>query len=262
MNLRERVYKIIFEADTKAGRYFDIVLLWIIVFSVILVFWESVPEYGSRFAETFQILEWIVTIIFSVEYILRIIVSRRPLNYIFSFWGFVDFLAILPTYLSLVLVGYHYLVVIRIFRLLRVFRILKLVKFIKESEILYSALRASSYKISIFLLAVTTVVISMGTVMYVIEGGRNGFDSIPNSIYWAVITVTTVGYGDVIPHTFFGKLVSSVVMIIGYAIIAVPTGIITVEMSRASAGKMICSQCSHTNINESNFCNRCGNKLR
>jgi len=259
--MRKRLYQIIFEAETRAGRSFDVVLLWLIVGSVLLVFMESVPTLGRAHARFFMTTEWVVTVIFSLEYLTRIWVSPRPWRYIFSFWGFVDLVSILPTYLSLLFTGYHYLLVIRIFRLLRVFRVLKLVRFIKASEMLYTALRSSSVKISIFLLAITAIVVTVGTLMYVLEGGANGFESIPQSIYWAIVTVTTVGYGDIVPHSFLGKLLSSMVMIIGYAIIAVPTGIITVEMSRASAAPIHCKACGQPNPSSARFCNHCGQKL-
>lgn len=259
--MKERLYRIVFEADSRAGRLFDVILLWLIVISVVLVFLDSVPEYNKNYRQFFIISEWTITIFFTLEYILRIVISARPLKYVFSFWGFVDLLAILPTYLSLVLVNSHYLLVIRIFRLLRVFRVLKLVRFIKESEILFSALKASTHKIGVFLLTVTSVVVTMGTIMYVVEGGKNGFESIPHSIYWAVVTVTTVGYGDIIPQTPLGKFVSSIAMIIGFAIIAVPTGIITVEMTKASAAKVVCRSCAHNNTTDAKYCNQCGTMI-
>lgn len=259
--IKQQLYRIIFESDTKSGKLFDLILLWLIIFSVLLVFLDSVPEYNQDYRKFFLITEWGITIIFTLEYILRLLISPKPAKYVFSFWGFIDLLAILPTYLSLIFINSHYLLVIRIFRLLRVFRVLKLVRFIRESEILFSALKASSHKIGVFLLTVTSVVITMGTVMYVVEGGVNGFESIPHSIYWAVVTVTTVGYGDVIPQTALGKFVSAIAMIMGYAIIAVPTGIITVEISRASAAKKICLECQKSNNHDANFCNDCGAKL-
>lgn len=261
MTSREKLYKIIFETDTEAGRRFDVFLLWIILFSVVVVMIESVPEIGAKYSNVFFAIEWCMTLIFSVEYLLRIWISHRPLKYVFSFWGFIDLLSILPTYLSFFIVGYHYLIIVRIFRLLRVFRIMKLARFNTESQLLAGALKSSLHKLSVFLLAVISIVIFMGTIMYVVEGGEKGFTSIPQSIYWAIVTVTTVGYGDMVPHTTLGKFISSIAMIIGYGIIAVPTGIITVEMSRSAFKKIKCTVCHHDNELSANYCNNCGNKL-
>ncbi|MEO7959959.1 MAG: ion transporter [Ginsengibacter sp.] len=258
MTVREKLYKIVFETDTKAGKQFDVFLLWIILFSVLIVMIESVPENGGKYYSIFFVIEWIMTIIFTLEYLLRIWISPQPLKYIFSFWGLIDLLSILPTYVRLFIFGYHYLIVVRIFRLLRVFRILKLARFNSESRMLAGALKSSLHKISIFLVAVIAIVVFLGTIMYVVEGGEEGFTSIPQSIYWAIVTVTTVGYGDMVPQTFLGKFISSIAMIIGYAIIAVPTGIITVEMSKSGAGRAACPHCSNENPSSAKFCNACG----
>lgn len=223
---------------------------------------DSVPNLNLNFKNEFYSIEWVFTVIFSLEYLVRIYISPKPIRYVLSFWGIIDLLAILPTYASLFFYGYHYLLVVRILRLLRVFRILKLVRFNKEAIILLRALKASSYKIGIFFSAVLTIVILLGTVMYVVEHGENGFTSIPQSIYWAIITVTTVGYGDIVPHTILGKFISSFAMIIGYAIIAVPTGIITVEMSKSTALKILCPHCSTNNSETSNYCTNCGSPLK
>lgn len=257
MTIREQLYKIIFETDTKAGKQFDVFLLWIILLSVLVVMIESVPEMGNQYIESFFIIEWVLTFIFSVEYLLRIWISPKPIKYVFSFWGIIDLLSILPTYLSLFISGYHYLLVVRIFRLLRVFRILKLARFNAEALILKEALKGSAYKISIFLLSVLAIVTFLGTIMYVIESGEEGFTSIPQSIYWAIVTVTTVGYGDLVPHTVLGKIISSIAMILGYAIIAVPTGIVTVEMSKSSKNDKECSNCGHKNDKKAHYCNQC-----
>lgn len=259
---KEELYRIIFESDTKAGKRFDVILLWCILFSILTAILDSVPDINLSFKSGFYIIEWIFTVLFSFEYFLRIYVSRRAFRYIFSFWGMVDLLAILPTYLSLFFMGYHYLLIVRIFRLLRVFRILKLMRFNREAIALLKALKASAYKISIFFSAVLTIVILLGTIMYVVEGGENGFTSIPQSIYWAIITITTVGYGDIVPHTVLGKFISSLAMIIGYAIIAVPTGILTVEMSRNSELKITCPNCGSKNLVSSNYCSHCGAELK
>lgn len=261
ISTREKLHDIVFGHDTKAGKLFDVVLLWIILFSVVVVMLESVKELDDRYSDAFFVIEWIMTGLFTIEYLMRIWISRRPFNYIFSFWGIIDLLSILPTYLSLFFVGYHYLLVVRIFRLLRVFRILKLARFNKEAQFLNVALRASRYKISIFLLAVLSIVVLLGTVMYVVEGGQDGFSSIPQSIYWAIVTVTTVGYGDLVPQTVLGQFISSIAMIMGYAIIAVPTGIVTVAMARAGSEKK-CSICQHNNEESANFCSQCGNTFK
>lgn len=257
-SLRKKIYIIVFGTDTKAGKLFDIILLWIIVLSVLAVMLESVPEFNRRYFRFFVIVEWVMTILFTIEFLTRIWISPRPLKYIFSFWGLIDFLAVIPTYLSLIFFGYHYFIVVRIFRLLRVFRILKLVRFSSEARVLVRALKNSIYKISIFLFTVISVVIFLGTLMYVVEGGEEGFVSIPQSIYWAIVTVTTVGYGDMVPHTVLGKFISSIAMIIGYGIIAVPTGIITVEMSRSVLQSKQCEGCDQPNEIRSKFCNNCG----
>jgi len=259
--LRRKLNVIVFGTSTKAGRRFDVVLLWIILFSVLVVMLESVPEYGERFTLEFGVIEWIITIIFTIEYILRIWISPRPFRYIFSFWGVVDLLSILPTYLSIFFGGYHYLLLVRIFRLLRVFRIFKLARFSSEAKILREALKLSLHKISIFLMAVVAIVTILGTIMYVVEGGEEGFTSIPQSIYWAVVTVTTVGYGDMVPHTVIGKFISSIAMITGYAIIAVPTGIVTVAMARSSEQRKKCTACKHSNELTAAYCNKCGNRF-
>ncbi len=260
--MRTKIYKIIFGTDTKAGRQFDVFLLWIILFSVIIVMLESVPEIGNRFPAFFTRIEWALTIIFTIEYLIRIWVSQKPIKYLLSFWGIIDLLSILPTYLSFFILGYHYLLIVRIFRLLRIFRVLKLARFNTESQVLLEALKASLHKISIFLLAVLAIVTFMGTIMYVVEGGREGFTSIPQSIYWAVVTVTTVGYGDMVPHTVLGKFISSFVMVIGYAIIAVPTGIITVAMSKTVLKDNLCSYCHYKNEQAAVYCNQCGKKIK
>lgn len=258
LSLRESLHQIVFGTETKAGKRFDVFLLWVILISVVVVMLESIPSVGSRFFRLFFAIEWILTIIFTVEYFLRIWISPRPIKYIFSFWGAIDFLSILPSYLGLLFVGYHYLIIVRVFRLLRVFRILKLARFNRESLLLLHALRLSMHKLSVFLVAVITIVVFMGTLMYVVEGGEKGFTSIPQSIYWAIVTVTTVGYGDMVPVTILGKFISSIVMIIGYAIIAVPTGILTVEMSRVRSKQKDCPNCHHSNEMDAVFCNNCG----
>lgn len=259
---RRKWFVIVFGTDTKEGKRFDVILLWFILLSALTVILESVPHISAKYHDLFTVLEWGFTVFFSLEYMLRIYISPKPHRYIFSIWGLIDLLSILPTYMSLIFAGYHYLLIVRIFRLLRVFRVLKLVRFNKEAQALMHALRASSYKISIFLLTMVAIVTLMGTVMYVVEGEKEGFSSIPQSIYWAIVTVTTVGYGDMVPHTVLGKLISSLAMIIGYAIIAVPTGIVTVEMARAEKDTKQCPNCNHPNDEEAKYCNKCGHALK
>ncbi|HUH74665.1 MAG TPA: ion transporter [Chitinophagales bacterium] len=258
---KESIYKIVFESDTKAGNLFDVILLWLISISVVVAILDSVESISIYLSHWFLAIEIILTIAFSIEYILRIFISKKPIHYIFSFWGIIDLLAILPTYLALFVSGYHYFLVVRVFRLLRIFRILKLVRFNREAILLSKSLKSSSYKIGVFFSAVITIVILLGTVMYVVEDAENGFTSIPESIYWAVITITTVGYGDIVPHTVLGKFISSIAMIIGYAIIAVPTGIITAEMARSSFKideEVTCIECNSKIHKKSNFCPKCG----
>lgn len=259
---KRRLYLIVFGSDTKAGRRFDIILLWAILFSILLAFLDSVPDFNKLFRNQFYVLEWLLTIVFTIEYLLRIYISPKPLRYIFSFWGFIDLLSIVPTYFSLFFYGYHYFLVLRVFRLLRVFRILKLARFNKESIFLLNALKMSSHKITIFLSAVVTIVVLLGTIMYVVEHGENGFVSIPQSIYWAIMTLTTVGYGDIVPHTVLGKFISSFTMIIGYAIIAIPTGIITMEMTNATGFPKTCPKCDTKNHGNANFCSNCGTSIK
>ena len=258
---KDRIYKIIFESNTPKGKQFDVALLWLILLSILVAAIDSMPGLPRWIDISLDVTEWMFTLAFTAEYFTRIYVSRYPRKYIFSFWGLVDLLAILPSYFSLIFFGYQYLLVVRVLRLLRVFRILKLVRFNSEALWLIHSLKASIYKISIFLSAVLVTVIILGTVMYVIEGGNNGFSSIPQSIYWAIITITTVGYGDIVPHTMLGKFVSSLIMLIGYAIIAIPTGIVTVEMSRKRDIGQICNVCNEKNSGSANFCSHCGNNL-
>jgi voltage-gated potassium channel len=260
---KSRIYEIIFESDTPEGKFFDLALMVFIILSVLVVLIDSVSGLHAKYGDILLIVEWLFTILFTIEYILRIISSLKPSRYIFSFYGIIDLLAILPTYLSLVFVGSQYLIVIRVLRLLRVFRVLKLARYVGASAVLALALRNSRHKIIVFLEVVITLVVIVGSLMYLIEGPENGFASIPQSIYWAIVTLTTVGYGDIAPQTALGQTLASVVMIIGYAIIAVPTGIITVEMAKVGSSKTTrCSVCETTIQNESaNYCHNCGAKL-
>jgi voltage-gated potassium channel len=263
---RYKIYRVIYEAETLPGKIFDVGLIATIIISTVIVLLESVDAYGKAYGEYFRIAEWFITIVFTIEYVLRIISLRRPVHYTTSFYGIVDLLAILPTYIELILPGTHYLMVIRILRILRVFRVLKLTKYLQEGRIVMQALRASRRKIAIFLYAVLTIVVIIGSLMYMIEGRTSGFTSIPKAIYWAIVTLTTVGYGDIAPQTPVGQFLASLVMILGYAIIAVPTGIVTVEMSEAMRKTRpttrSCHNCSFELIDaDALYCKRCGTKL-
>ena len=261
---RNRVHEVIFEAETPAGRAFDIALIWLIGLSVLVVILESVRSIRENLGYPLYIAEWIFTIAFTIEYIFRLIAVKKPLRYVMSFYGLIDLLAILPTYISLIVPGTHYLLTIRILRLLRIFRILKLTEYITEGRIITSALKASRRKISVFMVAVLTIVTVVGSLMYVIEGEENGYTDIPTSIYWAIVTLTTVGYGDISPKTPIGKGLASLLMITGYAILAVPTGIVTVEFSKAvkSLSTEVCPQChSEGHDEDAVYCKYCSSKL-
>jgi voltage-gated potassium channel len=262
MRLREKLYSIVFYADTRGGRLFDVILLWGILLSVLTVLLESVPVLSSQYDLYFEGVEWFFTILFTLEYLLRIFISPRPAKYIFSFWGCIDFMAAIPLWLSLVYPGTQLLFVIRFLRFLRIFRVLKLVRFTSEAKSLMNALRSSMYKITIFFTVILVLVLFLGTLMYVVEGREEGFDSIPKSIYWAIITITTVGYGDLVPQTSLGKFIASFVMLIGYAIIAVPTGIVTSEMTRQDSSPIRCDECGTKNPADAGFCNKCGRSLK
>lgn len=262
--MRAKLNEIIFGTTTKAGRNFDLVLLVLILASVMIVMVESVPEWRSEHETQLYYLEWAFTILFSIEYVLRIWISPKPLKYITSWWGIIDLISIIPTFITPFVSGYASFRVVRAFRLLRIFRILKLSRFTSESQALAHSLKASYYKIMVFLFFVVMLMILTGTVMYVLEGGQNGFDSIPASIYWAITTTTTVGYGDITPVTVMGKMLASLMMITGYAIIAVPTGLITVEMSRYKDDDQKdnqCDHCGHDNPFGSVYCNQCGEEM-
>ncbi|HPE34359.1 MAG TPA: ion transporter [Bacteroidales bacterium] len=264
-NWRDRWYHIVFYADSRQGRLFDLVLLVLITVSVFVVMLDSVKSLHDNYKEIFLFLEWLFTVVFTFEYIFRIIISRKPAKYIFSFYGIIDLISIVPTYFSLVLTGGQYLLTIRILRMLRIFRILKLTRFMSASEILVTSIRHSSYKIIVFFEVLITTVIIMGSVMYIIEGPENGFTSIPTSIYWAVITLTTVGFGDITPVTALGQFVAAFIMILGYSIIAVPTGIITAEITKAGRKRdksKVCSVCKTKNHDaDAKYCKYCGEPL-
>lgn len=263
--LKNKLYEVIFEADTKTGRVFDLSLLIVIILSILFVMLESVPSIEKEYHDQLKLAEWIVTIIFSIEYILRIWIVRYAKTYIFSFYGIIDLLSVLPTYIALIFAGTQGLMVIRALRLLRIFRILKLNRYLKESAIIVRALRESRIKISVFLFGVITLVIIIGTVMYLVEGAENGFTSIPRGVYWAIVTLTTVGYGDISPVTSLGQFLAGMVMIIGYAIIAVPTGIVTAEFARQhtkTKSTQVCPECLSEDHDENAiFCKHCACKL-
>ena len=264
MSLRELVRLIIFEADTPAGKAFDVILIVSIVASVVAVCLDSVSFLHLRFQSTFRAIEWGFTILFTIEYILRIWSVRTPGYYARSFYGIVDLAAILPSYLSLIYSGAEYLLVVRLLRVLRIFRILKLVPYLEGSRTIMRALRASRPKIVVFVSTVVVLVTIIGSLMYLIEGEDGGFTSIPMGIYWAIVTLTTVGYGDLAPHTSLGQFLASIVMIMGYGIIAVPTGIVTAELTRREIATTTrsCPNCAtegHLDIAE--HCYRCGHAL-
>jgi voltage-gated potassium channel len=267
--LREKIYVIIFGTDTPKGKLFDVILLWLIILSTIVVMLESVAEVKEYFGDWFLWVEYLFTLVFTIEYALRLWTARKPLGYATSFYGVIDLLSILPTYLAIFITSSQYLMVIRIFRLMRVFRVLKLARFMNEADALWVSLKASRAKISVFLFAVFNVAVIMGTIMYIVEGGQNGFTSIPRSIYWAIVTMTTVGFGDIHPHTDLGQFFSVILMILGYGIIAVPTGIVGVELFKdAKSGQeglmtrmdsSHCDNCGRTgHLEEANYCHQCG----
>lgn len=264
-SLREHINHIIFGYTSPAGKIFDIALIVIIVLSVIAVMLDSVQAISLRYSTTLKIAEWIFTGLFSVEYLLRLYSARNARRYAFSFFGIVDLLAVLPSYLSLIVPHSHFLLTIRVLRVLRIFRVLKLARYVGEAGTLRRALQASRYKISVFLTTVIAIVVIVGSVMYLIEGPASGFTSIPTSIYWAIVTLTTVGYGDISPHTPLGQTLAAFLMIVGYGIIAVPTGIVTVELTRAGEARRSqrccpgCEQKGHDT--DAIYCKFCGTAL-
>jgi len=266
-NWRSKLHQIIYEADTKEGKIFDLIIIWAILFSILLVMLESINELDAKYHAFFNISEWVITILFSIEYVLRIISVKRAKSYIFSFYGIIDLLSTIPKYLSLFIGGAHALVALRALRLLRIFRILKLVRFVGATENLGKALKASRFKIFVFISAVLIICVIIGTIMYLIEGDASGFTSIPKAIYWAIVTLTTVGYGDIAPQTPFGQLLASLVMILGYGIIAIPTGIISAEMTKDKINDInmntnSCPNCAAGHhIDGAKFCFKCGEIL-
>ena len=265
--LRAWLYTVIFEADTRAGRIFDLTLIVAILASVAVVVLDSVEAVSSRHGDVLGALEWFFTLLFTAEYLARLYCVRRPLRYATSFFGVIDFLSVLPTYLALMLPGAHVLLDVRILRLLRIFRVLKLTSYVEEYGMLSRALLASRRKILIFLSVVMMVVLLMGTAMYVVEGPGNGFTSIPTSVYWAITAITTVGFGDIVPKTDIGRAIASVMMLLGWGILAVPTGIISSEMTMQSrlfrlTTTRTCPEClSEGHDGDAKFCKDCGARL-
>ena len=263
---KSRLHEIIYEAETKEGKLFDVILLIFILASVVLVMLESVQSINEKYYTILNISEWIITVLFTIEYILRVISIKKPHSYIFSFYGIIDLLSTIPKYLSFIIVGSHNLVALRALRLLRVFRILKLTRYIGASNNLILALKASKTKIAVFLFFVIILCTILGTIMYIIEGQENGFTNIPKSIYWAIVTLTTVGFGDITPQTPFGQFIASIIMILGYAIIAIPTGIVSSEMTKNNQkvedNTEVCPNCAIEHHKENaKHCYNCGSKL-
>ncbi|WP_417360119.1 ion transporter [Galbibacter sp.] len=267
-NWRSRLHEIIYEADTPVGKWFDITLFILILASILLVILESVASFDREHHQLLYISEWVITILFSVEYIARCLSLKKPHRYIFSFYGIIDLLSTIPLYLSFLFPGSHALIVIRAIRLLRIFRILKMIKFIGEASKLKDALWESRTKISVFIFTMMILSVIIGTVMYLVEGSAAGFTSIPKGIYWTIVTMTTVGFGDMVPLTALGQTISVIVMVMGYGIIAVPTGIVSAQFSRQSKLNNIhintqaCPNCNaHNHNDKAEYCYNCGNLL-
>jgi len=258
---RQKLHTVIYEADTRAGKLFDIILLCVILISIVAVMLESVASIKIVYGHELAVIEWVITILFTLEYIARVVSVREPLRYIFSFYGFVDLLATIPKYVGLLFPGSGFLIAVRAVRLLRVFRILKLTHFVGASNQLLAALRKSQVKIAVFLFSVIVLCIIMGTLMYMIEGPESGFTSIPTSIYWTIVTLTTVGFGDITPITPLGQLMSMVIMIMGYGIIAVPTGLVTAQFmaEKPHLNTQACPNCgANQHRDDAKFCYNCG----
>ena len=262
MERRERIRYVIFEHDTRAAKTFDVVLLALIVFSVLLVMVESVPAYNERYETELLVLEWIVTIFFTIEYVARLATVERPAKYARSFFGVIDLLAVLPVYVSLVIPGAQSLLVIRSLRLLRVFRVFKMAHWLSEANFLVRALKASSRKIVVFLIVVVLLNVIVGSAMYLIEGEENGFESMFTGVYWSIVTMSTVGFGDIAPTTGAGKVLAAMLMIVGYSVIAVPTGIVSAEVAGFQHRELSCKGCGSSSHKESaSFCDACGYSL-
>ena len=263
---KSSIHEVIYGTHTPAGKLFDIILLVVIIYSIVIVMLESVSSYDTKYHEFFNISEWVVTVLFSIEYFLRIICVKKPSKYIFSFYGVIDLLSTIPKYLSFFFAGSQYFTAFRALRLLRVFRILKLVRFLGESNNLLRAVNASKTKIFVFVFFVLVISVILGTVMYLVEGPEHGFISIPHSIYWTIVTLTTVGYGDISPETPLGQFIATFIMIIGYGIIAVPTGIVSAEYAGSKKTEFdkgrSCESCGADILrNDAEYCRRCGHNL-
>lgn len=263
MTLKDKLHTIIFESETPAGRAFDVTLIILILTSIVAVIIESIPSVREQYGQIFLYLELILTGVFTLEYILRLYSVKKPLSYAFSFFGIVDFISIMPIFLLMIIPGAQSLIIIRSIRLLRVFRIFKLGTYFNEGSIILDALRSSRYKISVFFFTIIIIVIIAGAMMYMVESPESGFTDIPTSIYWAIVTMTTVGYGDIAPATALGKILASLLMLSGYAIIAVPTGIVTAELSRINyVTNNACPDCGREGHDkDAQFCKYCGSKL-
>lgn len=258
----KKIYRIIYFSDSKKGISFDILLLIMIIISTLIIIMESVSEINQKYSKLFYALEWIISIIFTIEYILRIICIRDYKKYVYSPMGIIDFLAIIPFYLSLILPVTRFFLIIRLLRLLRIFRIFNLFNYLIDAQYIIQSLRKSARKIYIFLLFIAIIVVLIGSLMYIIEGKENGFTDIPTSIYWAVVTITTVGYGDISPITPLGKFLSVILMLCGYSVIAVPTGIVTADLQNPLVKKRECPRCGNkNNDDDARYCKTCGEKL-
>ncbi|WP_299592389.1 ion transporter [uncultured Microbulbifer sp.] len=262
---RKWLNEVIFGTDTPAGKYFDVVLIWTILLSVALVLLASVENWWVRYGDIFYTLEWFFTALFTVEYLTRVYCAKDRRSYIFSFYGVVDLLAILPSYLALIFTGATYLMVIRLLRVLRIFRILKLVRYLSDANLLVRSLWQARRRILVFYASVLVICIIFGSIMFIVEGPKHGFTSIPKSIYWTIVTITTVGYGDITPHTPLGQAIASMTMLIGYSIIAVPTGIVTAELAHELGREKQLARCHNCgragHDADSEFCKHCGYKL-
>ncbi|KHT63000.1 ion transporter [Photobacterium gaetbulicola] len=262
---KQRLYQIIFGTQTKAGRNFDIALIVAILSSEVVLILSSIRSVDARYSEVLTTFEWIFTLLFTVEYLLRLYCSPKPWAYARSFYGVIDLIAVLPSYLAFLFPGSNYLLIIRLIRVMRIFRILKLVRFLKDSNILLRSLLMAQRKILVFFSTVAILVTLLGSLLYLVEGPDNGFTSIPTSIYWAIVTITTVGYGDIVPQTNIGKAIASLTMLLGYSILAVPTGIITAELSQEMQTQrhlIRCTNCSASgHESDANFCKKCGTAL-
>lgn len=262
---KEKIYTIIFGTTTPAGRYFDITLIVCILISMLVLMLDSVQSLATEYHYFLRIAEWFFTILFTVEYLLRIYCSPKPWRYVTSFYGFIDLISVLPSYLSLIFSGANYLLMIRLFRVLRVFRVFKLFRYLSEANVLMRSLGMARRKIMVFFVSVLVLSTVFGSLMYIVEGGQNGFSSIPKSIYWTIVTITTVGYGDITPHTVLGQFIAALAMLTGYSIIAIPTGILTAELSqeiqreRNNKACGICDRYGHDV--DAHFCKYCGGKI-